>query len=316
MTKNKPIDVLIPAYNCEKYIEKCIGSLLLQTYDNINIIVANDGSTDGTTKILKRFKEKYQNVFVYSKPNEKSISKTRNFLLKKIKSEYFTFFDADDYAEPTYIEELMTLMQTFDADISMCGKLRHSEKKDVSLKKENTKPRTLYFLSQEEAIAEMLSSNLYNGTVYCKLFKTKNLKGATFDENIHYGEDLDFCYKVFKNASKFVLSNRKLYHYIIRKGSIVTSKFKPSKLTCLDCYDKIISDTQGNQTLTTCAKSMQGLIAVELLYYVFRDRHKDKALKKRLKSIIKQSVPFIKKNKRLSRLLKCSPNVLWLTKLM
>lgn len=316
MKTNETIDVLIPAYNCEKYIEKCLSSLLCQTYKNINIIIANDGSTDGTTKILRKFKDKYNNIFTFSKPNEKSISKTRNFLLKKIKSNYFTFFDADDYAEPTYIEELKSLLDAYDADISMCGKSRHNERKNKNLTKENKNLNCLYFFSQEEAIAEMLSSNLYNGTVYCKLFKTSQLKDITFDENIHYGEDLDFCYKIFKNANKFVLSNKKLYHYIIRKGSIVTSKFKTTKLTCLDCYDKIINNIKENDTLLTCAKSMQGLIAVELLYYIFRDNHKDKLLKKRLKKLIKESVPYIKKNKRLSKLLKCSPAVLWLTKLM
>ena len=316
MKNNKTIDILIPAYNCEKYIEKCLNSLLAQTYKDINIIVANDGSTDGTTKILKRFKDKYPNVITYSKPNEKSISKTRNFLLKKIKNEYFTFFDADDYAEPTYIEEMIKNLEIFNADISMCSKSRHNEKKNKKLNKINKKLNTIYFFNQEEAIAEMLSSNLYNGTVYCKLFKTNLLGDASFDENIHYGEDLDFCFKIMKKANKFVFSNKKLYHYIIRKGSIVTSKFKESKLTCLDCYDNIISNIQDNEILTTCAKSMQGLIAVELLYYTFRDRYKNKNVKKRLKKLIGDSKPYIKKNKRLSKLLRCAPSVLWLTKFM
>lgn len=316
MKTNEIIDILIPAYNCEKYIEKCLKSLIAQTYKDINIIVANDGSTDNTSKILKKYKDKFSNITTYSKPNEKNISKTRNFLLKKIKNNYFTFFDADDYAEPTYIENLITNLKTYNADISMCGKARHSENKNLILEKTNKNLNTIYFFNQEDAIAEMLSSNLYNGTVYCKLFKTSLLKDIQFDENIHYGEDLDFCYKIMKNAQNFVLSNKKLYHYIIRKGSIVTSKFKTTKLTCLDCYDNIIKDIKTNQELFICAKSMQGLIAVELLYYIFRDRHKDKPLKTKLKKLIKESVPYIKQNKRLSKLLKLSPSVLWLTKIM
>jgi glycosyltransferase involved in cell wall biosynthesis len=306
--------ILIPAYNCEKYIQKCIDSLLNQTYKNINIIIANDGSNDNTKSLLSEYIKNFSNIIVFDKENEKSISKTRNFLLTKIKSEYFTFFDADDYAEPEYIENLITNLQFYNADISMCSKSRHREHKNINLKKENLHLNSIFFFNQEEAIAEMLSSNLYNGTVYCKLFKSSLLKNCQFDPKIHYGEDLDFCFKIMKNANKFVYSNKKLYHYIIRKGSIVTSKFKESKLTCLDCYDIIINQVKNNKTLTICAKSMQGLIAIELLYYTWRDHFKNKEIKLKLKQIIKNSKPFIKQNKRLSKLLKCSPYVLWLTK--
>ena len=162
----------------------------------------------------------------------------------------------------------------------------------------------------------MLSSNLFNGTVYCKLFKTSTLKNADFDPNIHYGEDLDFCFKIMQNCNKFVFTPKQFYHYIIRKGSIVTSKFNTKKLTCLDCYNKIIDQVKDNQELFICAKSMQGLIAIELLYYTWRDKHKDKQLKKELKNTIKNSIPFIKQNKRLSKLLKCTPAVWRLTKIM
>ena len=276
MKKTETIDVLIPVYNGDKYIKKCLDSLLAQTYKDLRIIVADDGSTDETPNILKEYKSKHKNIEVFSKQNEKSISKTRNFLLSKIKSNLFSFFDSDDYAEPTYFEELYLLLTDYNADMSLCGKSRHSENKNVSLEKYNQNIKSVLFMNKQEAIAEMLSSNLFNGTVYCKLMKTKHIQGATFDENIHYGEDLDFCFKIMQNCNSFVMTNKKLYHYIIRKNSIVTSKFKTSKLTCLDCYDKIIKEIQNNEELTLCAKSMQGLIAIELLYYTWRDNFKDK----------------------------------------
>lgn len=309
------IDVLIPAYNCEKYIAKCLDSLLAQTYQNFVLIIADDGSTDSTAKIIEDYQKKYKNIKLYKKQNEKNISKTRNFLLEKITSPLFTFFDSDDYAEPTYLEELYLTMTKYNADMSLCGKLRHSEKKQVDLSKETEKD--MYFvMDSNTALCEMLSSNLYNGTVYCKLFKTELLKDAKFDENIHYGEDLWICYQIMKNCKKLVLSNKRLYHYIIRGGSIVTSKFKPQKLTCLDCYDKIIELEKDNAEVLLCAESMQGLIAIELLYYTWRDKVKDKELKNRLKNLIKASIPKIKRNKRLSKLLQKTPWVWWLTKIM
>lgn len=313
MTPKCMIDVLIPAYNCEKFITKCLDSLFMQTYKNINIIVADDGSTDGTHDILESYKVHHKNISVYFKQNEQNISKTRNFLLSKIQSDYFTFFDADDYAEPKYIEELITNLIIYNSDISMCKKVRHHEKRKVKIIINSSKK--LYFLSRNEALTEMISSNLYNGTVYCKLFKTKLIQGIRFDENIHYGEDLDFCFKIMQNCQKFIFSSKKLYHYIIRKNSIVTSKFKPNKLTCLDCYDIIINKTK-DYNISRCAKSMKALIATELLFYIWRDRFKNKTIKRQLKKIIKNNSPFIHQNKNLPTILKLSPFVLWLTKFM
>lgn len=314
--QNQTIDVLIPVYNGEKYIKKCLNSLIAQTYKNLRIVIADDGSTDGTPAILSEFAKNHKNIEIVKKENEKSISKTRNFLLKQIKSEYFTFFDSDDYAEPNYIEELYNILISYNADMSICGKCRHNENKIVNLQKFNKKQKSLTFLNKQECIAEMLSSNLFNGTVYAKLFKTNTLKNADFDVSIHYGEDLDFCFKIMQNCNKFILSKKKLYHYIIRKDSIVTSKFKTSKLTCLNCYDNIINQIKDNNELLICAKSMQGLIAIELLYYTWRDKFKDKQIKSNLKNLIKNSIPYIKQNKRLSKLLRCTPLVWRLTKIM
>ena len=103
------------------------------------IVIADDGSTDSSANIIKAYVEKNSNIELYSKTNEKSISKTRNFLLSKITSPLFTFFDSDDYAEPTYVEELYNLMINYNTDMSICGKSRHSEFKEVNLEPFNKK---------------------------------------------------------------------------------------------------------------------------------------------------------------------------------
>ncbi|MBR7172424.1 MAG: glycosyltransferase [Clostridia bacterium] len=313
---NETIDVLIPVYNCEKYLSLCLDSLISQTYKNLRIVLVDDGSTDASIEILKQYSKKYSNIEFYQKQNEASISKTRNFLLEKIKSKYFSFFDSDDYAKPTYFETLINNLKNYNADVSICGKIRHKENKKVSFKKFNQKHNEIILFNKQECLAEMLSSNLFNGTVYSKLFKSELLLNSKFDPKIHYGEDLDFCFKIMQNANKFVFTKKKLYHYIIRKNSIVTSKFNEKKLTCINCYDNIINKIQDNAELLTAAKSMQGLIAIELLYYTWRDKYKNKQIKSNLKNIIKHSIPFIKKNKRLSKLYRCTPAVWWLTKFM
>ncbi len=312
MKNNDTIDILIPTFNCNQYLEKCLNSLLSQTYKNTNIIILDDGSTDASHETLLKFAKKNKNISVYFKKNENNISKARNFLLSKIQNKLFTFFDADDYAENDYFETLYNNLTNFDADISVCKKVRHKENKNLKL---NNKEK-LFFMSKNEATLEMLSSKHFCGTVYCKLFKTSLLQDIKFDESIHYGEDLDFCYKIFKNANKIVFSNKVLYHYIIRENSIVTKKFNESKLTCINCYENIINDNNLTSSLFSAAKSMQGLIATELLFYICRDKFKNKAIKKQLKNIISKSVPYILKNKNLPTLFKLSPLVLWVTKFM
>ena len=116
---NETIDVLIPVYNCEKYLSICLDSLISQTYKNLRIVLVDDGSTDKSIDILNGYAKKHKNIEVYQKQNEASISKTRNFLLKQIKSEYFSFFDSDDYAEPTYFETLYKNIKNYKADVSI-----------------------------------------------------------------------------------------------------------------------------------------------------------------------------------------------------
>lgn len=314
--KNQTIDVLIPVYNCEKYIAKCLDSILNQTYKDLRIIVVDDGSTDKSAKIAKEYASHYKNIEFFEKENEGSISKTRNFLLSKIKSNYFSFIDSDDYCEPRYFEELMNLTMSYKADISICRMKRHDENKNVNLSKINKNCNKVSIMNNEECITEMLSGNLYTGTCTSKLYKTNLIKDNQFNPNIHYGEDLDFNFKIMQNANKIVYTPKILYHYIVHENSIVTSKFNTKKLTCIDCYDIIIDKVKNNQTLLIPAKSMQGLIAIELLYYTWRDKFKDKKVKSNLKSIIKNSIPYIRKNKKLSKINKCAPLVWWLTKLM
>ena len=314
--KNETIDILIPVYNVEKYISKCLDSLLNQTYKNIKIIAVDDGSKDNSLSILENYTKLHKEIILYKKENEKSISKTRNFLLSKIESKYFTFFDSDDYAEPTYIETLYNLIKNNDADVAICRMKRYKEGKKINFKKLNKKAKLDKVLTREECICEMLSAKIFAGTTPAKLFKTESIKGITFNPNIHYGEDLDFCFKIMQNCNTFALSHKQLYHYIVHPNSIVTIKFNPKKLSCIDCYDSIIENVKNNEQMTIAAKSMQGLIAIELLYYTFRDKFKDKEVKRKLKSIIKHSIPYIRKNKRLSKINRCARFVWWLTKFM
>ncbi len=295
------IDVLVPAYNVKKYIKNCLNSLVNQTYKNINIIINENGSTDGTEEIIEEFANKYENITVYHTPNEGSIGKARNFLLGKIQSNYFMFFDSDDYAEPEYIETLYKLLISNDADMAICSLKWEKENKPKNVKKENYKLNKIEIFDKNNAIAELLSYKLYAGALNGKLIKTQVGKGCKFNDKIYHGEDLDFSFKVMQNCNKIVYTYKKLYHYLIRRNSIVTSKFNPKKLTCLTGFKNIIEKVKDNEELLVCAKAMYAIVSAEFLYYAWRDKYKDKEIKARLKQNIKQNIKYVKRNKRLTK---------------
>ena len=118
--QNEKIDVLIPVYNGAKYIERCIKSIMRQTYENINIIVLNDGSIDDSLSIIEKLAEEDDRIIVYSKNNEKKVSIARNYLLEKITSKYFIFVDADDIVSPTYLSLLKEAIDKGNAKMACC----------------------------------------------------------------------------------------------------------------------------------------------------------------------------------------------------
>lgn len=109
----KKVSVIIPVYNSEKYISKCLDSVLNQTYQNVEIIVINDGSKDNSIKILKEYEKKYENIILIDKKNE-GVSKTRNLGINKATGDYIMFIDNDDFIDEDYIE---TYMKNSDYDI-------------------------------------------------------------------------------------------------------------------------------------------------------------------------------------------------------
>ncbi|MFV0380340.1 MAG: glycosyltransferase [Anaerorhabdus sp.] len=112
--------VIVPAYNSENFIERCLNSLVNQTLKDIEIIVINDGSTDSTQKIIDRFKVKHSNIRAYQTENQ-GIASTRNFGLSKVKTKYFGFLDSDDVAKKTMFEEMYECAIKNDADVVVCN---------------------------------------------------------------------------------------------------------------------------------------------------------------------------------------------------
>ena len=124
------ISVIIPAYNVEKFVGKCLSSLMQQTFRDFEIIAVNDGSTDDTPMILHHFAEKYDFIHVIDQKNA-GMSRARNAGMNAARGKYFSFVDSDDYVAPTFLEELYRGCVEYDADIACCYYYYHYISNDV-----------------------------------------------------------------------------------------------------------------------------------------------------------------------------------------
>ena len=121
--KEPKLSVIIAVYNTEKYVEKCLDSLLSQTYSNIELVVVNDCSTDGSLKILKKYAKKYDNIILIDNKQNKGLSYSRNVGLENASGEYTGYIDSDDYIDPNYYEKLMKAIVKEKSDVAIAKEL-------------------------------------------------------------------------------------------------------------------------------------------------------------------------------------------------
>ena len=223
------VSIIIPVYNVENYLKKCLDSVISQTLDDIEIICVNDGSKDNSLKILLDYAEKNSNIKIINKENG-GLGNTRNIGISCANGEYIGFVDSDDWVSEDMFEKLYDNAKKFDSDIAM------SPINIVDENSHTTRYDLPYFTLEcfDESFYNR-SFNHYDAndfifrisvTVWNKIYKTSFLSdiGAKFPEGLIF-EDNPFFYKVFLNAKRVSLVNEYLYyHRFNREGSIITEK--------------------------------------------------------------------------------------------
>lgn len=239
----KKISIITPAYNAEKYIERCIKSVLNQTYSNIEHIIVDDGSTDKTAEICDLYQKKYESIKIIHKKNE-GVSKARNTAILEAKGDFILFADADDWLEESMCKKLVESALKNESDVVICGYYDYYENSDskveIKLKEMNGVPfRNL--ISDD--------SNKYGGFPWNKLIRKDKITHY-FDNSIHFYENLLFFLKNFDNNTKYSVVYEPLYNYCINDNSAVHSKkYNPKKITTLDALNMAIPYMNGNNKL-------------------------------------------------------------------
>lgn len=214
----KLVSIIIPAYNVENYIERCIQSLLAQTYKCLEIIIVDDGSSDSTHEKCLMIANTDKRIQLYEQNNQ-GVSAARNRGMEIAKGDYLCFVDADDFVSPLYVEIMLNNLVSENADLSMVMCTRGD--KIIS----STDSYETEIWDNREALINLMRRNIYANGVCSKLFKREVIKDINFDIDLKIGEDKLFVYKVIDKCAKIVFQNISLYCYFMREGSAMHSKF-------------------------------------------------------------------------------------------
>lgn len=228
MKKPIKLSVIIPIYNCDKYISRLIDSILRQDYDNYEIILMNDGSTDETKEILDKIKNE---KFTIVHKNNTGVSDTRNQALKMITGDLITFIDSDDYISDNYFSTIMQIYnENNEPDLINFG--FYSEVEDEKFKvlsSDEIKYKNVYYKNKEELNKDLVelwdNTMLYN--IWNKVYKTKIIKdnNLTFIKE-NWGEDVIFNKEYLMLTNTMYNSEYCFYHYIRERKNALTKKFK------------------------------------------------------------------------------------------
>ena len=223
----KPLlSVIVPVYNVEKYLKRCLESILVQSWNDYEIILVDDGSTDSSAQICDLYAEKYEMIRVIHKEN-KGLSDTRNRGIEKASGEYVYFPDSDDWLEPNTFSELSDVIEELTYDIISLNRefVTSEEDKLISAKSRIQK------LSGKQALLEMLKQRDVTGFANDKIYRKKLFLDNDIEFPVgKYYEDLGTNYKLFLKATKVYVTNQKYYHYLITNPDSITQSWNEQKL--------------------------------------------------------------------------------------
>lgn len=215
----KKVSVIIPVYNVEKYLERCLNSIIGQSYANLQIIIVDDGSTDSSKDILKKYND--SRILFLSKENG-GLSSARNFGLEYVEGEYVSFVDSDDWIDLKMFELMVSVAEKNDADIvTVFEKCVYNS----SIHQKNDLADNAVKLFREEDCASQLFCNRIPSYSWGKLFKTSlfSTYGIRFPVGENY-EDVATNYVLFAKCKTLVVIYKQLYYYYMRSNSIVHTK--------------------------------------------------------------------------------------------
>ena len=309
MAKEELISVIVPVYNVRPYLEKCFDSIARQSYQNLEIILVDDGSTDGSGELCENLSKRDGRVRVIHKKNG-GLGSARNAGMDAARGELLSFVDSDDWIEPGMYESLSGIMCRENAQIIACGIKRVSETGEVSYYQDNLKERSVY--TREEALIELPKNERLSNSMCNKLFRRETIQGLHINEQIYY-EDNPFTPQCIARAGRIAYTAEPFYCYFERAGSISRKSFSVRE------FDRVTADRMRldfyHEHFPQCefAAAIAYIGSGLKVYYQSRDcqeaRERRTELKEELKRTIRsyQNLPFTEKQRAKAKLFLASP---------
>jgi glycosyltransferase involved in cell wall biosynthesis len=208
------ISIIVPVYDVQNYVYRCLDSISKQTYTDWECIIVNDGSTDDSGKICSDFCET-ETRMTYIKQKNEGLSEARNTGLRYAKGDYICFVDSDDWLEPDFLEEMYLAVQKDNADISICGYYRSSDHKSEPVPVE-----VLENTLNNQEVTHYISANILQSFAWNKMYSAKLFENRFFRKGVYF-EDVLMMNDMMPEIDKASIVNKPLYHYYMREDSII-----------------------------------------------------------------------------------------------
>ncbi len=234
------VSVIVPVYKVEDYLDKCVKSIVAQTYKKLEIILVDDGSPDNCPAMCDLWAQKDGRIKVIHKPNG-GLSSARNAGLDISCGNFVMFVDSDDWIDESTVQSLLAISE--DADIIMCG--FSIEYEDGTTFQENSGNKKL---EGSDILGEFILDNI-RPEVCGKLYRLELFSDTRFDETIKYAEDLDMNYRLMKKASKFISTDEGFYHYVRRAGSITSTDMTVGRANLYKITARFVEESRYNSDI-------------------------------------------------------------------
>lgn len=298
------ISIIVPIYNAEKYIERCIKSIIDQDYKDIEIILIDDGSKDNSNKICKKLKEYDDRIKFITNYKNRGVSNARNIGIENSNGKYIAFVDADDYIEKDIYINLYNNIKINNVDLAVCS-YTNSDKKINNLNEEKIRQ-----ISKEDFFIEVLENKQIKGYVHNKLFKSEIIKekNIRFNEKVYICEDLLFVCEYAKYCNKIIINNKKLYHYLRNESSSYNKEFDEKWKTITVAYDNLLKIYENTDSIHVLIY-IYILVCSEIIYKMKKSSYfsieYEKFIKNKMRRYLKYIImsPKIKILKRIKAIL-------------
>lgn len=240
---NPLVSVIVPVYRVENFLPKCLYALAEQTYQNLEIILVDDGSPDHCGTICDEFAETKNNVIVIHQTNQ-GLSAARNNGVKESHGDFIAFIDSDDFVSKDYIEYMVSLLKEFEAEIAIGAYMPVYSEKDIDeLDINPIQSECRKLLTKEEAMREACYAVKFGVSAWAKLYKRDFIEKHPYPVGVLY-EELATTYKILEESDKIAYGSKAIYFYMQREGSIMHSSIGEKQLYGLTAAKEQLSYMQ------------------------------------------------------------------------